>query len=786
MTHARLICQVVLLLAASTRAHAQSDVPVAEETQGNDTIVAIRVEGNRRVEQEAIVRALTQKKGQRFKADQTAADLKALWSLKFFDDAQLLVQRLNNGIVYVVRVVEKPAIKSVELVGNDELSKDDLKDTVDVKVGSIVDVAAIKRNVKKIQEKYVEKGYFLAEVGYTIKPNEQNTLVDVTFDINERAKVMVKEINLLGANKVPASELKGVLATREGSWLSPLTSEGTYREELFQRDLEIIKAVYIDKGFVNIRVDKPAVTLSPDKRNIFISIHLDEGERFDMGKIDFSGDLLESKEKLSTLLVSKPNTVFSSSALRRDIQSITDLYYDQGFAYANINTGTVVNAEAKTVDITFEIQKGSPVSIERIEIVGNTKTRDKVIRRQLRVYEGELFNGTGMRRSKEKVTALGFFETVEVTQKPGSDNEHVVVNVEVKEKSTGTFQVGLGFSNVEQFILTAQVAQQNFLGWGQSASINAQLSALRQFVQFSYFDPYFLDTNYLFSLDAYKTQLDYFGFIRDAYGGTVSLGYYLLADEMSVSLGYTLESVRIEQGRDFTSQTPLAGQFRSGVTSALRASWNWDRRNNRIFPSSGTFSSLTAEFAPPAFGGSYNFNRITANQRGYYQLPLGIVAKAQAQFGLLTESYGRPGAPDQGLPISELYYLGGINSVRGYPLRTLSPTTLVPTRTDPSVPVRDFAVGGDKQFYFNFELEFPILTTVGIRGLLFYDSGNVFGRKAPLFVDGNKFLGLFHSVGFGVRWFSPVGPLRFEWGIPLNRRVNDQSPQFEFTIGNSF
>ncbi len=185
-----------------------------------------------------------------------------------------------------------------------------------------------------------------------------------------------------------------------------------------------------------------------------------------------------------------------------------------------------MNAEAKTIDLTFDVQKGQQVTIERIDIVGNTKTRDKVIRRQLRVYEGELFNGTGMRRSKEKVTALGFFETVEVTHKPGSDGEHVVVQVEVKEKSTGTFQVGLGFSNVESFIFTAQVAQQNFVGWGQAVSFSAQLSGLRQFFQASYFDPYFLDTNFILSIDAYRTQLDYFGFVRDAFGGSVSLGYY--------------------------------------------------------------------------------------------------------------------------------------------------------------------------------------------------------------------------------------------------------------------
>jgi outer membrane protein insertion porin family len=291
--------------------------------------------------------------------------------------------------------------------------------------------------VKKIQEKYVEKGYFLAEVKNELKPvGTEGNEVDLVFNINEHAKVMVKEIVFLGATKVPVEELKAVMATQEGGYLSFLTNQGTYREEMFQRDLQIIQMAYFDRGFINVRVDKPIVTLSPDKRNITITLRVEEGESYKVGKLDFSGDLLVGKDVLHKLMSSKEQTTFNRSLLARDIQAITDVYYDSGHAYANITPVTAVNAEQKIIDLTFDVQKGPKVYIERIDITGNTKTRDKVIRRQLRVYEGELFNGTGMRRSKEKVTALGFFETVEVTHKPGSDGEHVVVQIEIKEKST--------------------------------------------------------------------------------------------------------------------------------------------------------------------------------------------------------------------------------------------------------------------------------------------------------------------------------------------------------------
>ncbi|MDP3234647.1 MAG: outer membrane protein assembly factor BamA [Myxococcales bacterium] len=772
-------CLLLSVAVAAPSALAQeTDAPIEEPAQ---RITELRVEGNRRVEQAAIARSLKQKVGELFDATKTADDLRALWALKYFNDVQLLVQRTPDGLVYVVRVEEKPAVRAVTLSGNDELSKDDLKDTIDIKTNSILDLAAVKRNVKKVSDKYVEKGYFLAEVTSQVRPVEGAPEVDVVIVIKENAKVQVKELNFLGVEKVPVAELKAVMATKEGGYLSFLTSEGTYREELFQRDLQVIQAAYYDRGFINVRVDKPVVSLSPDKRNISITLRVEEGEPYTIGKLDFSGDLIISKDEFKSRMTSKEGEIFNRSLLARDIQAITDVYYDSGFAYANPVPVTAVNADSKTIDLTFDVNKGKQVTIERIDIVGNTKTRDKVIRRQLRVYEGDLFSGTGMRRSKEKVTALGFFETVEVTHKPGRDDEHVLVVVEVKEKSTGTFQVGLGFSNIESFIFTAQVAQQNFVGWGQAVSFSAQLSGLRQFFQASYFDPYFLDTNFIFSLDAYRTQLDFFGFVRDAYGGTASLGYYVIADEMSFNLGYTREFVRVEPSR---SSLLLADQFRSGNTSAARLGWLWDKRNNRLFPSQGWFMNVTAEFAPRALGGSYIFNRYTGNFRGYVPLPLGIVFKAQLQLGIIQQL-----EPANGLPASELYYLGGIFTVRGYPIRTISPTELA--AATPDGVTQQINVGGDRQIFLNVELEFPIFEKVGIRGVLFYDAGNAFARGVPFFQDRtypNLPLGLFHAVGFGFRWFSPIGPLRFEWGFPLNRRqgIDLQVPQFEFTIGQSF
>jgi outer membrane protein insertion porin family len=769
--------------AAPAASPAAADAPVdADASQDQaDRVIEVRVEGNRRVEAEAVRRALRTKQGAAFDPTQTAEDLRAIWALGYFTDVQLLVQRQVNGIAYVVRVEERPTVNSVKLSGNDELSQEDLKEQIDVKSATILDMDLVRSSTKKIQEKYVEKGYFLAEVTHKLTPVGDGGAVDVVFVIDEHSKVMVKEITFLGTEKVKPAELKEVMVTREGNYLSFLTSEGTYREEAFQRDLAVIQATYYDRGYINVRVDKPTISLTADKRYIYITIKVTEGEAYDIGNIGFGGDMVVSEAQMRALMTTAKGERFNRTKLSTDIQSITDVYYDQGYAYANVNPVTSVNADAKTVDLTFDVQKGPQVTIERIDVVGNNKTRDKVIRREMRVYEGELYSGTGVRRSKERVTALGFFETVDVTQKPGSADDKIVLQVEVKEKATGTFQVGLGFSNVENFIFTAQVSQNNFLGWGQTVSASAQISGLRSLVQLSFYDPYFLDTQYLLSADFFRVDADYDGFVRRSTGGSLSLGYQFI-DDLLGQVGYTREYVDVEAGQSLGSVL-LANQFLSGITSAARLSLSFDRRDNRLFPTRGFIHYGSVEFAPKLLGGTFLFTRYSAYSRLYFPLPLGIVFKTNATVGYIQQL-----DPNKPLPISELYYLGGINTVRGYFLRSISPTLLVPVNGNPDATITEFRSGGNKQFILNLELEFPVFEKAGIRGVLFYDAGNAYAINERIFQDKQNDvpLGLFHSVGFGFRWFSPIGPLRFEWGIPLTRRPDDEPILFEFTIGNFF
>ena len=811
------LCLAAALLAATSPARGQSVKPDTPAAPGSDTITEVRVEGNRRVEAAAVVRALKNKVGSAYDPTLTGPDLQALWALGYFADIQLLTQVLpQGGLAYIVRVVERPSIRNITLEGNDELGKDDFKDDIDIKKFSILDMDAVRRNAKKIQAKYFEKGFFLSEVTFRIDPvttaaatdakaaapvqaKAANLLpistaaeqVDVVFVINEHAKVMVKSINLIGAIKVPPEELKAQMLTHEGTYLSFITQDGTFREEMFQRDLAVIEAAYYDRGYLNVKVEKPSVSLSPDKKLIFIDVRIEEGDAFRVSKIDFAGDLLFPKEEMRLQVVSREGEYFSRQAIIHDDTALAEMYQDLGYAYANWSPETIIDPVAKTVQVIFTVQKGKPQTVETISIVGNTKTRDRVIRRQMRIYEGELFRGTGMRVSKERITALGYFETVEINFKPGSDDTHVAVTVEVKEKATGSFQVGAGFSSVESFIFTAQVSQNNFLGWGNTASISAQVSGLRQLFTASFFEPYFLDTDFIFTLDLFRTQVDSFDFTRESAGGAIGWGYHLL-DDLTAAVTYTLEYVSAIPGGSGINGglIPTSGaipspanRFKSGRTSSARFSLTYDKRDNRLYPTKGMLLYGSVELAPEFLGGNFNFARFQAYSRFYFPLPAGMVFKTQFTVGYIAELN-----PDNPLPISEQYLLGGINSLRGYALNSISPTLLIGTLARGDFIASQFTTGGNKEFIANFELEFPIIQKAGVRGVIFLDAGNVFAVDANFFQDKQYRLplGLFWATGFGIRWFSPVGPLRFEWGIPLTPRPQDQGILFEFTIGNSF
>ncbi|RME19287.1 MAG: outer membrane protein assembly factor BamA [Deltaproteobacteria bacterium] len=839
-------------------------------TAGAQVLKRVMVKGNRRVEPDAVLVVTKLRAGDRLDPKKVAEDIRAIYALGTFDDVRAELEGDEQNPVLVYRVKEKPSIAEIAYTGYDEVDLDKIKEVVDIKPLSVLDVARIKKNVQKIKDLYVEKGFFLAEVDYRIDKLPKNS-VKLTFVINERAKVEVTRIEFVGNENITDQELEDIMETREKGFFSFLTSSGTFKWDGLKRDMMRVNQYYYDHGYINVKVGEPIVQIARDRRTMSILIDIEEGEQYRFGNLTFSGDLLVPDDKLldeiekaidagsSTVVVSeallgklrkklndqkidalkmeilhelkadvrkrieqgvweedqpakpddslrgklkkamldelkkrvlesyllvKPGELFNRTKLGMSLFRIQDVYKDRGYAYVEVVPVTNVDAKARIADINFSIQKGSKVFIERIEIEGNVKTRDKVIRRQLRIYEGEYYSGTGLETSRRRVNMLGFFESVDISESQGSRPDRIVITVKVKERPTGTFQIGAGFSSVENFIATAQISNQNFFGHGQTVALMAQLSSLRQLFSLNFVDPYFLDTNWYFSFQVYNTLLDYYTFVRKASGGSVTWGYEFI-DDWRVALSYTLEHVDVEE-RGGVRHYNL---FRDGWTSSVRLTLTWDTRDNRLFPTDGHLLQGSVEHAGPYTGSENDFTRLTWVSRFYLPVVWQLVFKTNVIIGYIT-----PGAP-----IFEKYFAGGIYTVRGYEPRSIGPTELLAADAyDPGSYLTPTNVGGNKEFIANFELEFPIFPQVQIRGVVFLDAGNAFGEGEYLFQDrfsnhpatGQRiketWLGLYWSTGFGFRWFSPIGPLRFEWGIPLTRRPGDKDILFEFTIGNFF
>jgi outer membrane protein insertion porin family len=796
----------VALAALPSLAYAQTGTSTASASKAG-TVEAIEFEGLKRVEPAAIRVLLTSRRGRPYRPGAVAEDIRAIYGMGYFNDVKAYEETLpSGGIKLVFEVKEKPSVGKVVIKGNDDVSEDNIKDVIDIRPFTIFSDAKVKRNAEKIKDLYNEKGFYLAEVSPKIEPSGQNQ-VNITFEIVENAKVEVRRIRFVGNQSLSDETLKTGLITQEGNFISFLTGAGTYRKDAFQVDLLRVSSHYFDNGYINVKVDSPDVEISADRKYIYITIRIEEGEQYSIGKTGFSGDLLETAEQLEGRTQIRQGQIFNRSKLGEDLLALKTRYEDDGYAYANITPVTSIDSNTRIIDITFDMQKGEKVYYERINVIGNTKTRDKVVRRELRIYEGELTSASQRELSRRRVTALGYFEKVEMKTRKGSADNLQIVDVEIKEKPTGTFQIGAGFSSSENFIATAQISQDNFLGRGQSVALSAQLSSLRQLFQLRFTEPYLFDTDWTFSFDAFNTETAFRNFQRSSTGGDLTLGHPI-NDEIRFFLTYTLEFVQSSGADVIDRQAAFYPLNNSGRISSLRGSVTYDTRDNRLFPTSGQYHSLSAEASALWLGASESrtFQKYRLISRFYYPVFWQLVAKLSARGGFINST------SDQGLAPSEKFIMGGINTLRGYEPFTISPERRVTVNDrgsglfDPTSSTFAFLEGGNKELLFNFELEFPIFEQVGIKGVLFADAGNVYGEDENFFYLGGKRrtpqleandpfffdpsslpAGLFWSVGFGFRWFSPIGPLRFEWGIPLTRRPTDEKgPLFEFSIGNSF
>jgi outer membrane protein insertion porin family len=763
-------------------------------------VVRVQFRGNRKVEDDAIRVNLHTLPGQSLNKDILQDDVRVIWKMGYFEDVQVETTDTAGGVLLTYVLKEKPAIRKIYVSGHEEVGLSKINEVLDIKKEQVLDLAKIKKNVEKIRELYLQRGFYMADVDYELRRDSPGE-VDVYFRVHENSKVEVRRVNFTGNQHVTDQELRDVMLTQSGDLFSAVSSSGTYREDVFQRDLTLIQGYYFDRGYINVKVAEPRLELSADKRSLYISISIDEGEQYRIGSIEIKGDLLENPDVLLGRLQVKPGEIFNRSKVAQDVQAIADFYKNKGYAYVNSTPETTVNEKQRTVSLFFDIQKGSEVTFERINIHGNSKTRDKVIRRELRVYEGERYSQSGLDLSKRRVNALGFFEKVETSTKRGSGDDAMEVNVEVAERQTGAFQIGAGFSSVESFIAQAQISQNNLLGRGQSLVLQAQMSSLRQLFMLQFDEPYFLDSNWHFGFNLFDQQRYYLGFTRQSKGGSLTWGY-LLTDSLRMFLTYTLQDISVTTGgrsnlfsggqRSPLPQGSLANLLHAGMVSSVRISLTHDTRNDRMFPRSGWYNSISAEFAEPDFLSESQFSRFEGTARYFYPLWGPLVLRLKGDIGAVVSR------EPQGVPIFERYFVGGIYDVRGFQIASLGPQIRVPSAQSPDSNLRTFAVGGNMQVVGKIELEMPLFEKLNIRAVVFSDVGNAYNLErqycrlkpasADLSVDPCVAVfplnSLRSSWGFGLRWFSPIGPLRFEWGFPYKPLPGEDSSVFEFTIGN--
>jgi outer membrane protein insertion porin family len=793
------------------------------------TVVSIQIEGNRRIEEAVVRAAIDAKPGQKLYPSQVRLDIKAIFSTGFFQDVQVDVSAADaeGGVVVTYLVSENPAVREVLVDGNKKIDDDDIDEVLNISPYSVVNDGDIAANAQRIRDLYLEKGYFLVDVEPELREVSED-LVELTFRVVENRKVVVQTVDITGNEGLPDRKIKRFLQTREGGVVPFLTQTGTFSWDALDNDRMILRTVYLEEGYAEVEVGDPKVHLSPDKRYIYVSIHVDEGPRYQYGHIAVDGDFVEDegltrdavmrlvrgetvkqvqsgedvklakvRQYLDTTaqpaLPLETGDYFKYTDIMGAVDRITALYGDQGYAFVQVLPEPIPNPETGVVDLTFRIYKGEKIRIGQIDITGNNPTWDKVIRREIPMNEGDIYSGSSINEARMRLQRLGFFEDVRIAPQIDPSADDVLdLSVAVVEQPTGSFSVGLGFSNLENFVLTGSVSKNNFLGLGYVMSAAVNWSSLRRQGNLSFFDPYFLDSRWTLRVDAYSITQE---FVESQYqrGGGIQIGRYLdPRDDVRMTLSYTLEDVGLSTVTPYQEHIFGGQLYRSGLTSTVGLNLSVDKRNNRIAPTKGVYINASTELSggfrlPDSdevvnlFGGQFNLWENRFNLRFYQPIIPGkdiLIFRFNTSLGSIRSTDGSV------VPFIHRYRAGGINSVRGYNWFSLGPSLRAPTSDDPTRSDERLILGGTQIWVNNIEIESPIIKAAGISAVVFFDAGNAFGD--PYGVGSMNVQGLRMSYGFGVRWFSPIGPLRFELGFPINRYEDERASVFDFSIGSFF
>ena len=754
----------------------------------------IRVEGIQRTEAGTVFSYLPVKVGDTLTDDKTTAAIKALYATGFFKDVRIEAQ---DGVL-IVTVEERPSISKVTLTGTKEFAEDDLKKGLKeagLTEGRVLDRSLLEKAEQELQRQYFNRGKYAVEIKSTVTPLERNR-VAIQFDVVEGDSAKIRQISLIGNEVFKEKELLKQFSSTTPGWLTWYTKTDQYSKTKLAGDIENLRSYYLNRGYLEFNVDSTQVSISPDKQDIYITVNVTEGPRYTVSEVKLAGQMLVPEAELAKLIEIKPGDVFARDKLTSSTKKIGDRLGNEGYAFANVNAVPEIDKEKNQVAFTLYIDPGRRVYVNRVNVGGNTKTRDEVIRREVRQMEGGWYNGEKINLSRDRLNRLGYFNEVNI-ETPGvsGTTDQVDVNINLTEKATGNILLGAGFSSSEGLVLSGSVSQNNVFGTGNIVSVQVNTGNVNTVYSLSYTNPYFTLDGVSLGYDLYRRDLDTGGssnsslsnYKSSTYGIGARLGVPL-NEKDRISFGATYESTQLSgivPNKNGTLQERFADEFGlDNTTVRLDSSWARDTRDSLLFPTRGKVQRVAAEIGTPL--GSLQYYKLSFQHQQYFPLGRDFTLMLNGELGYGQGLGGKP------LPFFKNFYAGGNGSVRGYETAALGPKD---TNGD--------AIGGDQRVIANAELFFPIpgiKDDQSLRMSAFIDAGASFGpgdsiRGCALTAtvsclskeqESFAFDGLRYSAGIAVLWVSPLGPLKFSLATPLAAKEGDKTEVFQFTLGNTF
>ena len=731
----------------------------------------IRVEGIQRTEAGTVFSYLPVKVGDTLDADKVTAAIKALYATGFFKDVRLEEQ---DGVL-IVTVEERPSISNITFTGAKEFSEEDLKKglkLVGLTEGRVLDRSLLEKAEQELLRQYFNRGMYAVQIKSTITPLDRNR-VSVQFDVIEGGIAKIRQINIVGNKAFKEKELLGEFSSTTPDWLSWYTKDDQYSKAKLAGDIEKLRSFYLNRGYIEFNVDSTQVSITPDKENIYITVNITEGPRYTVSEVKLAGQTLVDEAELKNLIALKPGDVFARDKLTESTKKIADLLGNEGYAFANVNAVPELDKDKNQVAFTLFVDPGRRVYVDRINITGNTKTRDEVVRREIRQMEGGWYDAGKINRSRERLNVLGFFNEVNVETPPvPGTTDQVDVNFSVSEKSTGSILLGAGFSSSEGLVLSGSVSQNNVFGTGNRVSLQVNTSKVNTVYSLSYTNPYFTLDGVSLGTDIYLRQLngDELNGVAGYQTRTKGVGAHLgfpINEKDTINLGLTYEQTDLTLTQSSSLQYLLFALLYGNSYDTLRLDTSWSRNtvDSVLFPTRGVEQRLAGEIGLPL--AELQYYKLSYEYQQFFPLHKDFTLKLKGEIGYGDGLGGKP------LPFFKNFYAGGVSSVRGFKTATLGPRDL-----------RGDAVGGDKRLVGNAELFFPLpgmKNDQSLRFSAFIDGGTVYGQS-----QNYNFNDLSFSAGLALMWVSPLGPLKFSVAQPLVKQQGADTEMFQFTMGNIF